>query len=113
MSYHPVGGVETWTHEQVVGYMRKWSAKGRSKKAIRNYLIAEEVCQAPDFKRQCGAKLDAAWRVATAAPLPPMPGGPGDGVGRPGAGLLARYGLVAGVAGAGLLTLMLILRRSK
>ena len=118
MSYEPTGGVaERWTHEQVLAYIRKWNARGRSKKAIRNYLIAEDVCQSPDFKRQCAARLDAAYRVATSIPPPPMPSTPGpsdDGVPailRP--GMLRRYGMYAAVAGAGLVTLLLILRRRK
>ena len=66
MSYIPTSGVaERWTRAQVDAYMRKWSAQGRSKKAIRNYLIAEDVCESPDFKGQCATRLDAAWSAAT------------------------------------------------
>lgn len=115
MSYHPIGGVASaWTHGQVDAYMRKWHAKGRSKKAIRNYLISEDVCQSPDFKRQCAERLDAAWRVATARPLPPMPkAAPEETLISEGDGIAGSYVRYAGIGLAALVALALILRRKR
>ncbi len=118
MSYHPIGGAaEHWTRDQVLAYMRKWSARGRSQKAIRNYLIAEDVCQSPGFKRQCAERLNAAYRVATAMPLPPMPrrgddaGAPDGAAMIPGIGTLRRFAPYVAVAGVGLVGLIYLLRR--